>query len=75
MRADGQGAPIKYFEIELENVLISAVIPNVVGGEILAEHLALKYSKVRWRYTAQKIGGGAGANTSGGWDLATNRIC
>jgi len=29
---------------------------------------------VRWKYTQQKISGGSGGNTSGGWDLASNRV-
>jgi type VI secretion system secreted protein Hcp len=29
---------------------------------------------VKFMYTQQKISGGAGGNTSGGWDLATNKI-
>lgn len=73
LRADGQGVRIKYFEIELENVLISAISPGVVSGSILQEHLGLKFSKVKWKYTQQKIGGGSGGNTAGGWDLAANR--
>lgn len=36
--------------------------------------LGLKFSKVRWKYTKQKIGGGGSGNTAGGWDLTTNRI-
>ncbi|WP_374359914.1 Hcp family type VI secretion system effector [Pseudoduganella danionis] len=74
MRADGQGERVKYFEIELENVLIGAVSPAVDEGDILSEEVALKFSKVKWKYTQQKIGGGAGGNTSGGWDLSANRI-
>ncbi len=74
MRADGQGERIKYFEIEIENVLIGAVTPSVQEGDILTEHVGLKFSKVKWKYTQQKVTGGAGGNTSGGWDLATNRI-
>lgn len=74
MRADGQGDRIKYFEIEIENVLIGAVTPGVQEGDILGEHVGLKFSKVKWKYTQQKVTGGAGGNTSGGWDLATNRI-
>jgi hypothetical protein len=35
--------------------------------------IGLKYSKVRWKYTQQKIGGGSSGNTAGGWDLSTNR--
>ncbi len=74
MRADGNGDRIKYFEIELENVLIGSVRPGVTGGDIMHENLGLKFSKVKWKYTQQKIGGGAGGNTSGGWDLASNRV-
>jgi type VI secretion system secreted protein Hcp len=29
---------------------------------------------VKWKYTQQKIGGGAGGSTLGGWDLAANKI-
>ncbi|GGY02136.1 type VI secretion system tube protein Hcp [Massilia dura] len=74
MRADAQGERIKYYEIEIENVLIGAVSPSVAEGDILTESVSLKFSKIRWRYTQQKITGGAGGNTSGGWDLAANRI-
>lgn len=74
MRADGQGQRIKYFEIELENVLVSHIEPSIQPGDILAEHVGLKFSKVKWKYTQQKIGGGSGGNTAGGWDLATNKI-
>jgi type VI secretion system secreted protein Hcp len=74
MRADGNGTPIKYFEVELENVLIAHIAPGFAGGDIAAEGLGLKFSKVKWKYTQQKIGGGSGGNTAGGWDLTTNRI-
>jgi type VI secretion system secreted protein Hcp len=74
MRADAQGERVKYYEMEIENVLIGAVSPSVEQGDILTESVALKFSKVRWRYTQQKISGGAGGNTSGGWDLSANRI-
>lgn len=74
MRADGQGQRIKYFEIELENVLIGSVSPSVTEGDFLSENVGLKYSKCKWKYTQQKISGGAGGNTSGGWDLATNKV-
>ena len=74
MRADGDGQPVKYYEIELENVLIGHVAPGITDGTFMHESLGLKFSKVRWRYCQQKIAGGAGGNTAGGWDLATNRI-
>lgn len=73
-RADGDGQPIKYFEVELENVLVAHLAPHFAGGGFPAESLGLKFSKVRWKYTQQKIGGGTNGNTAGGWDLASNRI-
>jgi type VI secretion system secreted protein Hcp len=74
MRADGNGDRVKYFEVQLENVLIGDVSPAVSEGDFMQEHLGLKFSKVKYMYTQQKIGGGAGGNTSGGWDLASNKI-
>jgi type VI secretion system secreted protein Hcp len=73
-RADGNGEPIKYFEVELENVLIAHIGPSFNGADVATEHIGLKFSKVKWKYTQQKIGGGASGNTAGGWDLASNRI-
>jgi type VI secretion system secreted protein Hcp len=74
MRADGQGVRIKYFEVQLENVLIGHISAAIQPGHILAESVGLKFSKAKWTYTQQKIGGGAAGSTAGGWDLATNRI-
>lgn len=74
MRADGEGERVKYFEMELENVLIGGVSPSIYAGSILSERVCLKFSRIKWRYTQQKVSGGAGGSTVGGWDLATNRI-
>ena len=74
MRADGQGERIKYFEIELENVLIGGISPSVAEGSIIQEAVGLKFSKIKWKYTQQKVTGGSGGNTSGGWDLAANKV-
>jgi type VI secretion system secreted protein Hcp len=72
MRADGDGNPIKYFEIELDNVLIGTISP-ILGVGILQKSIGLKFSQVRWRYTQQRIAGSSAGNTAGGWNLATNR--
>ena len=74
MRADGDGKPIKYFEIDLENVLIGMCKPGIQPGVGMTENLCLKFSKVKWKYTQQKIGGGVNGSTLGGWDLAVNRV-
>ena len=74
MRADSHGERIKYYEVELENVIVSSMNQIVHEGAILHDNFALRFSKIKWKYTQQKIGGGAGGNTSGGWDLSTNKI-
>lgn len=74
MRADGSGKPVKYYEVELENVLIGSMDQTVHEGSVMHDSIGLKFSRVRWKYTQQKIGGGSGGNTAGGWDLAINRI-
>jgi type VI secretion system secreted protein Hcp len=73
-RADGQGTRVKYFDVQLENVLIGHVAAAIQPGDILAESVGLKYSRIKCTYTQQKIGGGAAGNTIGGWDLASNKI-
>lgn len=74
LRADGQGLPVKYFEIDLEHILIGSIYPQIDPGTFLSEQVGLKFSKIKWKYTQQKISGGAAGSTVGGWDLATNKI-
>jgi len=73
-RADGTGERVKYYEVELENVLIAKCQQGIAGGDVMQEHIGLKFSKVKWRYCQQRISGGSGGNTAGGWDLASNRV-
>lgn len=74
-RADGNGTRVKYFEVALANVMVGLVKPHLGGDDsYLTETVNLKFSKINWAYTQQKIGGGAGGSTVGGWDLAANKI-
>jgi type VI secretion system secreted protein Hcp len=73
-RADGNGERVKYFEMTLENVLIGSVKPGLAASGGMQEHVRLKFAKVTWKYTQQKISGGAGGSTAGGWDLAANKV-
>lgn len=75
MRADGDGKRVKYYEVELENVLIANMEQMVAEGSILRDHIALHFSKVKSKYSQQKIGGGIGGHTAGGWDLGCNKSC
>lgn len=74
LRADGDGEPVTYFEVDLENVLIAHMAPSFGGAGFPSESIGLKFSQIRWKYTQQKIGGGSSGNTTGGWNLSTNRI-
>lgn len=73
MRADGDGKPVKYYEVELDNVIVSHVDQVLRDGGLLHDEIGLRFSKVKWKYTQQKIGGGASGNTAGGWDLSANK--
>jgi type VI secretion system secreted protein Hcp len=75
MRADGDGNRVKYYEVELENVLIGNMEQMVAEGSIVRDHISLHFTKVKWKYTQQRIGGGTGGQTAGGWDLGCNKSC
>ena len=73
-RADGDGSRVKYYEIELENVMISTVNPTSGNGGLITETVHLASSKFKCSYTQQKVSGGAGGSTTGGWDSAANKV-
>jgi len=73
MRADGDGKPICYYTVEIENVMISGINPSSGDSGIVTEHVFLAYSKMKWKYTKQGIRGGTEGNSSGGWDCAANK--
>ncbi|QBE62365.1 Hcp family type VI secretion system effector [Pseudoduganella lutea] len=75
MRADGNGNPIPYFRIELENLMIASITPDSGESGIISERVQLAYAKIKWNYIRQSISGGAQGNTSGGWDCSANRVC
>jgi type VI secretion system secreted protein Hcp len=74
MRADGNGKPICYYRIELENLMISAVTSDSGDGGTLMEIVHIAYARIKWTYTKQSISGGAQGTTVGGWDAAANKI-
>lgn len=64
----------QYQKIELKNVLISSISPNVSSEGIPMETFALKYSAVKWTYDELNIDGNKSGkvNIQGAWNLATN---
>jgi len=73
VRADGSGS-INYYEVELDNVLVAANKKTFAGSGLLHETFDLYYTKIKEKYTQQKIAGGTGGNTASGWDLASNKV-
>ena len=73
MRADGDGKPINYYTVEVENLMISSIAPESGAGGIVTEHVQLAYSTMKWKYTKQGIRGSTEGNSSGGWCCATNK--
>lgn len=71
------GDKLKYMEIKLEQVLVSAVSENgasTAESGFPGESVALSYGKIKWTYTQQKRADGAGGgNVSAGWDLTANK--
>jgi type VI secretion system secreted protein Hcp len=75
MRADGDGQRVKYYLVELENVMLSHMDQIMRDGDVLQDEIGLCFSKIKWTYTQQKIGGGSGGSSAGGWDLAAKKCC
>lgn len=75
MRADGDGKPIPYFRIELENLLIASITPDSGESGIIVERVQLGYAKIKWHYLKQSIRGGSQGNTQGGWDCTAHKVC
>ncbi len=49
-RSDGQNQPIKYLEINMDDVVISNFTISGGGGDIPMENISLAYSKVTYTY-------------------------
>jgi type VI secretion system Hcp family effector len=62
------GDKLRYFEIKLEEVLISSFAQNGESGEPL-EVIRLNYGRINTTYTHQsRVDGQAAGNICGGWD-------
>jgi len=72
------GDKMKYLDIHMEEVIISAVIPSgTAKGEygFPTEHVSFNYGRIKWTYTQQKRSDGTGGgNVPGGWDLTANKV-
>ncbi|QVX16929.1 type VI secretion system tube protein Hcp [Pseudomonas congelans] len=68
------GDKVKYFEVLLEEVIISNYTQHANDG-IPSETISLNYGKIKTTYTQQKRSDGAGeGNVSGGWNRINNKV-
>ncbi|MDB6141712.1 MAG: fimbrial protein [Pseudomonas sp.] len=68
------GEKLKYFEIKLEEVMISNFTHIGESGEPL-EKITLNYGRIKTTYTHQdRATGQAGGNVAGGWDRIAKKV-
>ena len=70
------GSQLKYYEVTLEEVLISSVniSKNGEAGSLPIEQVALNYGKIEWIYTQQKRNDGSGGgNVTAKYDLRAGK--
>lgn len=48
LRADGNGQRVRYYEVELENVLIANIEQVVSEGNVLRDSVGLRFAAVKW---------------------------
>ncbi len=70
------GDQVKYLEVKLEQVLVSAIESGGTAGEgFPTETVKFSYGKIKWTYSQQKRADGTGGgNVNAGWDLTTNKV-
>ncbi|WP_268797974.1 Hcp family type VI secretion system effector [Pseudomonas huanghezhanensis] len=67
------GEKLKYYEVKLEEVIISDFSQSGESGEPL-EHVQVNFGRINVVYTQQKRSDGSAAgNVSGGWDRIGNK--
>lgn len=55
MRADSDGKPVKYYQIELENVLIASIDQMIHGGSILHDEIGLRFPRSSGHTCSRKL--------------------
>lgn len=74
VRKSGGAAPVEYFRIKMENIMISSYSTggSKDGLDRIQENLTLNFRKFEIAYTLQEASGAAGAESLAGWDIAQN---
>lgn len=74
VRKSGGAAPVEYFRIKMENIMISSYSTggSKDGLDRIQESLTLNFRRFEITYTLQEESGAAGAEALVGWDIAQN---
>ena len=73
-KSAGGGQRVTFFEIMLDNVIVSSISTSAAsGGSIPVESLSLNFTKIEWTYKQMDETGKVQGETSGSWDLATGK--
>ena len=75
VRKSGGTAPVEYFRIKMENIMITSYSTGGQkdGLDRIQETLPLNFGKFEVLYTLQEDSGASGAETLAGWDIAENK--
>ena len=71
------GDKVKYYEVKMEEVLISNVTTSGHGGsdELPSESVSFDYGKIEWTYTQQKRADGTGGgNVAAKWSVTEGKV-
>lgn len=71
-RNDG-GTIVKLFTYKMEDCIVSSISVSGGGGGKPVESISFNYSRIEWKYIAQKEEGGAGGNAVAKWDVSLNQ--
>ncbi len=74
VRKSGGQAPVEYFKLKMEIIMITSYHTggSKDGLDRIQENLTLNFRKFEITYTLQEASGAAGAESTIGWDVASN---
>lgn len=74
MRKAGGGAPVEYFKLRMENVIVTSYQTGGSGGDDrMMENLTLNFGKFTTTYIPQNTDGSTGTEAVMNWDIAANQ--
>ncbi len=68
-KTGGDGNPLSYYKIRMENVMVSSISEGGSGTEVPTFSVELTPQKIAWAYYQQKADGTTNLVSSYGWDV------